>query len=765
MKNSIYRLPPITLLAILIEFTIIIVVSVNATSQFLTPDPLMKLPGYEGEWLTSSTQFASQTLNEYGYIPLWQPYISRGEPLIDSPFSMVLNPISTLPALIFGGNVGLRYSVVLIALLAGFGGWTLGRMLSLGSLGRILLALLMVGKGNMLGLIGQGYFQLGGSQAYIPWIIAGTIGILRMKHRRFPIALTAIMFTLMFWAGNIYFLLPTLISMLGLALTHLFSIERDTERFQIWIDQVALKRLILAGVFTVGLSAITFIPIFAHQGQIGGHPNEVGSGTYANLGAVLRMFFDSSRLNYDMGRVPGGPEFYHSYILPPWFALLIFILLPPIKRLYQSALSRGWQVWSVGIVIIIFFTLWGAGQNPIVAWLYENVPLIGQWRFVGRMLGIVTFWIAVLVAMRVDGLWQAVVIQSSWKSIPLLIRIPGVRLAFSLLIIGISLSAASQVVSQWKEYAGPFPVGVYSEDECVEWVRAQYPDRYLSIWTLNYENITVYLENDARHANIAADFFVIPNPPTLYKGDLTRLLPEFLMPWSDDDRSFGREQGFTPIRNSPAPNDIDPCLWQKDDAFSYTFQVPVSALEAVDTSDDRNTLAVEVTTPITSYVQYPDQIGLRVTASPDEPLAVVVQEVAYPGWMVEVDGAPASLESIGGLLGVVLPTGNEAHFIHFSYRPPLFFIGSIITLVTWVFCILYLVYADRLIPSQWKIRSASLMQRTGSKVYTTLTSKELFEPRLYMEPEFPLLPPGEVPQGREETVQPNDNETSDTVQT
>lgn len=737
MRKEMYRLPPITLLAVLVEVALIVIVTLNATAHFLDPDPNQKLGGYEMEWLTSSASFASLSLERYGYLPLWQPYLSRGEPLIDNAFSFLLNPISAGPTLLYGGNIGIRYSVVLTAILAGLGGWTLGRMMGFGSVGRVLLGVLLAGKGNMLGMIGQGYFQLGTSQAYIPWVLAGTMGILRLKHRRFPIILTAVMFTLMFWAGNIYFLLPTLISMAGLTLTHVVVLRREDKQLTAQLDHAALRRLALAGVLTVGLSAITFIPIFAHQGYIGGHPNESGAGTFAALGNVIRMFFDGSRLVYDLGLQPGGQEFYHSFVLPLWFGALMFVLLPPIGRLlYRPSMPQAWKVWSVGIFMIVFCTLWGSGQNPVIEWIYANVPLVGQWRFVGRMLGIVTFWIAVLAALRVDALWRAFILERSWERIPVLRSVPGVQTIAAVLIAGATWIAGVQVVGQWKDYAGPTEYGGFYEDECVEWLREQNPDRYLSAWTLDYGEIEVYLRNNVRHAHIAADFYVIGRSPTLFDGDLTLLLPEYGLPWSDDHRAYLREQGFAPVETSPTPYEsFNHCVWRNPDAISYAFTIPLSDLEA-----QFETLPPELTTPVLNIAQLPDQIGLSVAGLTTDSLVVTVQEVAYPGWIVEIDGEPAQLESVGRLIGVVVPPGRGQHFVYFAYRPPLVFIGAAITLITWVVCIVYLLRVDRWLPERWRLQLMIWLNRAGKRAYTVLTSPELFEPRYLPDQETLLLP-------------------------
>ena len=174
-------------------------------------------------------------------------------------------------------------------------------------------------------------------------------------------------------------------------------------------------------------------------------------------------------------------------------------------------------------------------------------------------------------------------------------------------------------------------------------------------------------------------------------------------------------------------------MWQNQDTIAYAFTVPLPVLK-----DLTDTLPVEVTTPVSSYVQYPDQIGLLVESAPDDSLVVVVQEVSYPGWTVEVDNQPASLKSVGGYLGVVIPPGAGQHQIHFAYRPPLLLFGAGITLLTALFCTVYLLRLDRFIPPKWSAKISAFTRRTSQFTYYILTSPEIFEPR-NLPPEVPLL--------------------------
>jgi hypothetical protein len=731
-----HRLPPTTPLALILEFTVVMIIAFSATVQFLDSNPYTVLPGSEAEWLTNSAYLASSALQEYGYIPRWQPWLGFGEPLIDNPFSFVMNPVSIYPSLLNGGVVGIKVSVALTAIVAGLGGWVLGRVLGFGSLARLLLAVLCIGKGNMYALIGNGYFQLGTSQAYMPWVIAGTLGILRFRRARWPVILTVVMFTLMFWAGNIWYTLPILVSMALLVAFHMLHVQLPEVnqgspfRLKVSIDYALLRRVVFAACLTLCLSAITFVPIFLNQGYIGGHPRDVAPTPTVDLGTVIVNYFDGDldHLNERMGFY--AATHYYSFVLPFWFAVLIFLLLPPISPLlHQPNQARGWQVWITALMMIVGCTLWGAGGDPVFTWLYQVIPFLGNWRFVGRALAVASFWIAVLAAMRLDGLWRAVVLSDRWLTTRPLARIVrlnknlGGRLHIgaAVLLIGTTLVVASQVTAMWHVLAAPGEMRLY-DDICISWLRAQNPGQELAVWGTNYLAMITYQKNKVRHQDIEADFKPQPIPSTLFGGNLTTLLPEYGIAWDNGTRQYYIEQGYQPVLNSPRPVDSHNCLYQKKTGvLPYAFSVAQPALDRY-----TGTLPESAVVPVTHFARYPDQIALVVDADPSTRLAVSVQELAYPGWYVTINGAPAQLESLGGLIAAVLQPGTGTNTIYFRFQPPLLIVGGIITLFAWVICVAYLLRLERFFPKRIR-KLPRLFTRAAAAIWAFLLDPRVLE--------------------------------------
>src|ERR1041385_1449726 len=198
------RQPTINFATFVIEMLLIVLASVFAASVFSNFNPALRVSGGEMEYLTRTAYTLGTLVPQKGYIPLWDPYMEFGDPMLENPVSFAFNPFLTWPSIFFGPENGIKLSIILTALLAGLGGWALARVLGLGALARLLLAMLCMGKGNMYSFLSQGHFALFAVQAYFPWIFVGVIGILQGR-RRWPIVLTALAFALVFWTGLPWF--------------------------------------------------------------------------------------------------------------------------------------------------------------------------------------------------------------------------------------------------------------------------------------------------------------------------------------------------------------------------------------------------------------------------------------------------------------------------------------------------------------------------------------------------------------------------------
>lgn len=693
-KRAIFGLPvinhftPISLVLAAVEVGILVGVAVHVTGEehYIDFNNGRRLRGIESEWLTSSLYYAADGLREYGYIPKWQTWLEWGEPVVNNPFSFLYNPISSLPGLLFGAVEGIRISVTLYAVVAATGGWFLARVLGCGSLARVLLGLLLLGKGNMHAALGLGYYQLAMSQAYFGWVIGAVLAVLWMPGKRWTIVLLALAITLMFFAGNIWYMLPILFNVGLLALVYGGIVPGRIAR-AVW------ARLALAGIMTLGLSMTLLLPVWAERDHIGDHPNEIAAGSVVPIRQVVGLFFtDDMYRMIPIEKRPGDfarmslhslANFYYSYTIPLWFAALVLVYLPPLPRLLSRSGPvdrRG--VWASGLLMAFITLIWGAGGDPIFIWLYEHMPLLGQWRFVGRALAVTSFWIAVLLALRVDNLWRALLptLPHRWPALKAL------RYAAAVFLMGACALAMYQTNRDWG-LVPTFDLPAYRDRICLAWLRAKVPDRPLMVFRGGYDSVYPFLDYKVRLFNIEADFTPLPLPNTLGSVMLTgyKSLPEYAMPYVRNERRYFGKQGYHPVAGTKLITEAH-CLWHKSGVFSYAYTLDVEAL--LDAEGEM--LDPALSTPVYDFTRYPDDIALVVQADSVREQVLTVQELAYPGWRVTLDGHPAPLDVVGGQIAVRLPADGQTHTVQFSFRPTLLYVGSAITLLSCALCVAYL---------------------------------------------------------------------------
>jgi hypothetical protein len=709
------------------ELLFIVIVGIWATSAFTDMNPDLRLGGGEAEYMTRTAYALGTLLPEKGYLPLWQPYLEFGDPLLENPISFAFNPFIAWPCILFGTANGIKISIALTAIIAGLGGWALARVLGLGVLGRLLLAMLCLGKGNMHSYLALGHYALVIVQAYFPWIFAGVIGIFK-GYKRWPVVLIAVSFGLVFLTGLPWFP-PALVLTIGI-LTAVCAFTIKTVMIdgkpqpQLIIRWQQVLQVVGALVVTLSISMIIMYPLLAKREYIG--ESTIFEDYRAKVGDVISFFFSNTKNIQENVMIPVGTAYsYYSYVSPEWYAIALGVLTVAVL-LFRRNLQLPplyWQVIIGGLLIMVFCTLWGAGQNPIIEWFYQVIPLANQFRHVSRVLGLASMWVAVLLAIGADLIWQDIVAKPFWRSSRLLsspsVRQP-LRVASALLLVLPSAYASYDVTRQWQTSWGEYflqPEDPW-EDYCITWLRQQYPDRELSVWTLDYHNIYTYLRNRVRHGWVASDFYH-PEPidSTIYKGNLRPIrdasqpsMPEFAIGVIHFDDAWMELNNYVAIPESANPMEPEkrPCLYRRDGEYEYAFTVTRTDL---DTYPDL--LPVASTTPVTRYGRDYDRVALVVNGRTDVDMVATVQELAYPGWTVAINGEPARLESVGGQIGVILPRSDEEFVVTFQFLPQRFFIGSWITILTSLLCSLYLLRVDRGVWWLWQKRRKSSVLPTA----------------------------------------------------
>jgi hypothetical protein len=399
-------------LHIALELSVILIVLFIFTTPLQDLSADTRIQGVEFSYLINSGAIAHEIFQDTSAIPLWNPFIGRGEPLIENPFSYVLNPLMSIPVIGLGPAQGAKIAVLLHIALMALGGWALADSLRMGAAGRLLLALLLAGNGSFTGAIGEGFYQMSLSQTYAPFIYAGLIGVLYRRDRA-SIGVFAVFSALMVFAGTYWYVLPTASGVIVISAFAL--IGAGDRRFRI----ESVKRLLWAGALTVGLTAIRTLPQAIHDDLVI-HPN-------ADLDAVTD-FFGVVR-NYIETTVQPAPDRilnaidYH-YILSPLFGAFVVIGWIAVERFGITTRGRK-RIVIPAIALITLFTCWAQGGIAPMRWLYDAIPLLDEWRLTGRMLAAATPLIALLLALAFDDIVSVCrrqISRGTWRNAALAAR-------------------------------------------------------------------------------------------------------------------------------------------------------------------------------------------------------------------------------------------------------------------------------------------------------------------------------------------------------
>lgn len=372
----------------------------------LITDPQITLAGLEHERLAGAVLAARVGLQDYGRIPTWNPFISTGVPLINNGFNYLFNPFHSLPILLLGGTQGSKLAVIIAVIIAGLNMWALTRAVGLGGAARVFAAALYMMSGGIAGKIYTGHFQLALSLAWPPLALAALWWTLHSRRRLAPVA-CAVAFMLLFFAGNIYYVLHTLLCCALITAAHLA--ERHGGRWHLRRDR--LRRVTIAGALAFGLAAPLFFPIWetrdfvAHARQVI-YPDGRLAGSYSLGQAVANLIYPWPEWRaFEASRSDIYVAVDYAYIGPTAFLLIAGAAVAAAMGWFSGARYR--RLSGIALLLALLMIVWGSGQTPILEWLYSRIDLLAEFRFLGRALSIAALWWIVLAGVAVDLLWRA----------------------------------------------------------------------------------------------------------------------------------------------------------------------------------------------------------------------------------------------------------------------------------------------------------------------------------------------------------------------
>lgn len=341
-------------------------------------------------------QFALETI-QTGTIPLWNPLLGTGAPLLANYQSALLYPPNVI-LWILGPDFGHGYMIALHLIVAGVGMALIARKLGIGFFGQCVAGVTFSLGGYM---VARAWFiSINHAAAWLPWIILFTERILDQMKERPPFKTSwpsilglSLCLALQWLAGHAQTAWYSLLLLVG------WSVWRFSQNRQASIVLWGFTRLLLAGGIAFLISAAQLLPTMEYLAlsQRASSLDREFALTYSFwpwrfLGFLFPDLFGNPAVGDYWGYGNYWEDAIYIGILPILFALGA-IWRAIRKPSNQVSIDRFLLVTSI---ITIIFAL---GKNtPIFTFLFDHVPTFNLFQAPSRWNLLLMFSLSLLAA-------------------------------------------------------------------------------------------------------------------------------------------------------------------------------------------------------------------------------------------------------------------------------------------------------------------------------------------------------------------------------
>ncbi len=592
---------------------------------------------------------AETGLRRYGEIPLWNPYMLTGFPHAGDPVSHFWNPVATLPVLLWGGVNGMKVSLFLSLLVAGFGQWFLAHVFGVRGLFRLWAGLVFALSGGLAGLLWLGWYELLVGVAWFPWCF-GLLWLALRRRDRLSLVLTALAVAMVITAGGGYYPLYLAVCLAVLTAAAVWRARRGRRR-------AVFGRALAVAALAIGLSAAYLVPLVDGLRYTARDappdPQQITSQPllYALFNYVVA---DHAWFKADVLNKGSGWGWFYIGALP----LLALAFAPWLFARYRW--RRG-DVLTLGALLLVLL-LWQASRYPPVSLLYDWLPFLTTFRFPNRLLIVATIPLVTLAAVTLQGVAvaaRAAVRRRRMRSAVawLVVTIPAA------LLLGAALADVYRV--NQPVAMNPHPRNTVAR-AALTWLRREDPGLYYT----NIGGTQVYwdwspyaYELEMPMLNFRYNRRVRTMDGQYGSGSPFNAQPKYVLAAADHTPP----ETATLLTTFSGVN-----LWRRDDALPFAF-----------TADPARPITWQTVAGQAARLDGPNRV--LVTAAGDgarRQLVVLVSD--YPGWQLRIDGQRAAVEPLNGYLGATLQPGQ--HTYEFVFRPPSAFVGMAISGLALLLC-------------------------------------------------------------------------------
>lgn len=630
--------------------------------------------------------FVGHTLLTYGELPLWNPYVRTGVPMIGDAYVSMFNPLVFGPLVLFGPINGGKLAVMGATAIAGYGQYFLGRVLGHNRIISLSGGGIGLAAGSLHVPIATGFaFGATMQHAFIAIVFGSFLMVLRGWRFRW-VAICGASNALMFHSGNLYYWIAVNLILVIVSVGLLVNVSLSNGELAIRLK----KRAVLA---YLGVCVITFLLMAPHLLPLlellpyTEKPIDVTRGGSMPFLVTLFGFVVPDRqfwANGLFGASPLGWAIHFSYI---GATCLLFVTGVVAKMLFGSDRRL------LTVLCMSFLTAIGLASinRNIFGVLLDVVPFFQLFRHWGTVVAVAT---VLLIACLMDGAqwwWDWVNRPNGWvaRSGPIiqfaraasetdgspgLVR-PGRIASLGLIATLLLLS----VLDPWQNNSGIVntPPWNSGEDQVFGWVKGQQSGAVLI-----YAHNLIY--SHASVGQLRAGLTVVDSvwpfklrPGRVPTKDVLTVAPKFLTTFPNSPAP----DGMTLLQNFPSGSVF---ASPKGLPFAWTsgeLHVPYGDLATGASAVDRGSV---VEAPAT--FEGPNRIRVTVAErrpsgeGRSEPLRLVVMQGWMPGWSaVDESGAARQVTSAGEFLSVSDVTPGET--ILFRYLPGSFVFGGVLGII------------------------------------------------------------------------------------
>jgi len=599
-------------------------------------------------------------LKRYGEIPLWNPYMLTGFPLVGDFLSHFWHPVATLSVWIWGGINGMKVSVFLTFVAAGLGQWLFAHAFGLRGLVRLWTALIYMLSGGLALLWRSGWYELLLGAAWFPWCFAAVWWAVTTRGYA-SLALSALVVAMVLTTGGGYYPFY-LFGSLGVVVVVAMLFTRSVPR---WIQ---LRRAVFIAVLSAGITAVMLLP------WIDGYRY-----TARDVMPDLEQHFSQPIMYALFNYVISQPEWYRAEVLGTaggwnWFYIgslpLVALTLAPLA--YSRAPRRRAAIAAAG-VLTLFILMWHANKYPPFKYVYDWIPFLYSLRFPNRLLIIAASPLLVLAGFGLQYVY----------------RLSRVVSRKAVLLVSGSASATQVNIPLWRLVVGAWLVylalnvrSVYEVNKGVAFAKQFLNPKALQAlrWLKNYDPGLYYI-------NIGGGFIYWDWMPAAYMLEMPVINFRYSRSLTSLERQRAPESPFAAkpkymlaLPDQPRPDNAQQLqdfegvgLWYLPGALPFAFSAPPNSLQPFTTLAPEQAVALDV------HWSRLNRVEVKGAPARDGDLLIVLVS-NYPGWKLSVDGQPQTLAPANDYLGAVMLPGQ--HTYTFDFFPAQYAIGLGISLAS-----------------------------------------------------------------------------------